>query len=56
MCKQYGNGKQMSTYISIDKPTYKIIKRSVIELYECIDEDDDYRDIIETLFSGYKEI
>ena len=56
MCKQYGSGKQMSTYISIDKPTYKIIKRLVLELYEYIDEDDDYRDIIEAMFSGYKEI
>lgn len=39
--------------ISIDKPTYKIIKRMV---NEYIDEDTDYRDIIETMFSGYKEI
>tara|TARA_B110000027_G_scaffold129657_1_gene151460 strand:- start:45 stop:929 length:885 start_codon:yes stop_codon:yes gene_type:complete len=55
MCKQYGSGKQMCTYISIDKATYKIIKRLVLELYKDIDEDD-YRDIIEAMFSGYKEI
>ena len=56
MCKQYGNGRQMCTYISITKTTYKIIKKLVIETNEDIDEDTDYRDIIEIMFPGYKEI